>query len=104
MTGYHMAPTETTREMNGLSQQGQQLGTDWRTTKSAIAGNEGAIGHDVLGGAFHSVYDTDSGAIRDAADKVPDAIMTDASMGNQAVGDYGSTDGGAAAGFDAVPG
>ena len=72
------------------------------TAKSAIAGNEGGIGGDVLGQAFRGGYLPDSAAVRESADKVPDAITTDASLGNQAVGDYGSTDGGAAAEFGNV--
>jgi hypothetical protein len=104
MTGINMAPAETSREVRGLSQHGQQLGTDWGSAKSAIAGNEGGIGTDVLGQAFRGVYLPDSTAVRGSADKVPDAIMTDASLGNQAVGDYGATDGGAASDLGAVGG
>jgi hypothetical protein len=92
-----MLPTETAREMHGLSQHGQQLGTAWQGTKSAIAGNEGGIGGDILGQAFRGVYLPDSTAVREAADKVPDSIMTDAGLGQHATNDYGATDGGAAA-------
>jgi hypothetical protein len=93
--GIDMAPTETAREMRGLSQHGQQLGTDWQSTKSAIAGNEGGIGGDLLGQAFRGVYLPDSTAVRTAADQVPDSIMTDAALGHHATADYVSSDGGA---------
>lgn len=92
-----MAPTDTAREMHGLSQHGQQLGTAWQGTKSAIAGSEGGIGGDLLGQAFLGVYLPDSTAVRAAADKVPNSIMTDASLGHHATNDYQSTDDGAAA-------
>lgn len=92
-----MMPTDTAREMQGLSQHGQQLGTDWQGTKSAIAGNEGGIGGDILGQAFRGVYLPDSTVVREAADKVPNSIMTDAALGHHATNDYQTTDGGAAA-------
>lgn len=97
--GIDMAPTETAREMHGLAQHGQQLGTDWQSTKSAIAGNEGGIGGDVLGQAFLGVYLPDSTAVRTAADGVPDSIMTDAALGHHATADYVAGDSGAGEAF-----
>lgn len=92
-----MRPAEAAREIHGLGQHGQQLGAAWQSAKSAIAGNEGGIGNDVLGQAFRGVYARDSEAVRQAADQVPPAIITDAGLGRQATNDYTNTDAGAAA-------
>lgn len=87
-----MRPAETAREMHTLGQHGQQLETAWQSAKSAIAGNEGGIGNDLLGQAFREVYNRTSEAIRQAADKVPPAIILDADLGHQATNDYTNTD------------
>jgi hypothetical protein len=97
-----MAPAETARELHGLAHHGQRLDTDWQSTKSAIAGNEGGIGGDLLGQAFLGVYLSDSAAVRAAADTVPAAIMNDAALGHHATADYVSTDGGAGDAFGKI--
>jgi hypothetical protein len=97
-----MAPAATAGEMRGLARHGEQLATDWRSTKSAIAGSEGGIGGDLLGQAFRGLYLADSAAVREAADRVPDSIMTDASLGHHATSDYVGSDGGAGEGFGRI--
>lgn len=88
----HMEQSATGREMRALSDLGTRLGSAWQSTRSAIEGNEGGIGSDLLGQAFRGGYLPDSTSVREAADLLPDAIMTDAALGNAAVADYGATD------------
>jgi hypothetical protein len=85
--------------MQGLAEAGRTLGGAWQGSRATIAEKEGGIGSDVLGQAFRSVYTAPSTAMRDAADRIPGAIVTDSAVGTQCAADYQAADARGAAAF-----
>ncbi len=71
---------------------GENMAAAWRAGQAGLSAGEAGIGTDVLGQAFHHVYDADSAKVRQVADLVPEMLLADGRTGHDAVVDYVAAD------------
>ncbi|RKR91896.1 hypothetical protein BDK92_6324 [Micromonospora pisi] len=90
--------------LRGLAESGRTLDSGWSNSRAAIADSEPGIGADLLGQAFRSVYAELSTATRQAGERLPAAILSDAATGERCVADYRAADARGASAFSDIPG
>lgn len=91
-----VAPATVEQLLHGLIGTVRDLAEGWSARESTIAGLERAIGNDLLGAAFHGVYDREVAMVKDAARTVPELLLRRAELVTRTVLQYGELDHGSA--------
>jgi hypothetical protein len=100
----HMDTDAVHQLMATLADAGRDLESGWQSILGAITGGEAAFGGDAIGQAIAGAYHPASNALRDAAERLPGAVMADSDMGHRCATDYHAADMRSAAAVGAVIG